>query len=229
MPNPVNINNLPLIKLTPSVNREVKNILLNIINVQSIGNKEDRIRYELLFSEVDVSILTETWYENLEDDKARQASSPLNIYEYRLRVKNRKEGRGGGIALVARREYGVNAVQTVNTMYFESQVWKVQISDNCHWRIVGVYRPTYSNRNDNAVARFLDTFTPWTVNIITKFSNVAIAGDFNLHVDREDDSDAMTSLGTIEALGLEQPLKEPAHRSGNIIDLVIIEPSERIK
>ena len=53
--------------------------------------------------------MTETWYENMGEDEARQASSLLNTYEYRLMVKNRKEGRGGGIALVARREYGVYA------------------------------------------------------------------------------------------------------------------------
>ena len=98
-----------------------------------------------------------------------------------------------------------------------------------YWTIVGVYRPLYSNRNNNTVARFLDVFILWTVGIITKFSNVVIAGDFNLHVNREDDANAMIFLDTIEALGLDQLVKEPTHRSDNILDLVIIEPSERIK
>ena len=157
----------------------------------------------------------------MEEDKARQVSSLL-------KGENMKEGRGGGIALVARREYGINAIQTVSMIYFESQVWKVQSSKNCHWTIVGINRPPYSNRNNNTVARFLDKFTPWTVNIIFKFSNVGIAGDFNLHVNRNNYTDAMTFLDTIEALGLEQLVKEPMHRSDNILDLVIIEPNERI-
>ena len=49
--NSININNLALIKLTPSVNWEMKNIVLITINVESIRNKEDRIRDELLFNE----------------------------------------------------------------------------------------------------------------------------------------------------------------------------------
>ena len=88
---------------------------------------------------------------------------------------------------------------------------------------------TYSNRNNNTVGRFLDEFTPWTVDIIMKFTNVVIAGDFNIYVNREDDANAMTFLDTIEALGLEQLVKELMHRSDSILDLVIIEPSERIK
>ena len=144
-------------------------------------------------------------------------------------MENRKEGRSSGIALVVRRVYGVNALQTVDTIYFESQVWKVQIRRNCHCTIVSDYRPLYSNRNNNRVARFIDEFTSWTVNIITKFSTVVIAGDFNLHVNREDDANAMSFLDTIEALGLEQLVKELIHRSDNILDLIIIEPSERIK
>ena len=38
----------------------------------------------------------------------------------------------------------------------------------------------------------------------------------------------MTFLDTIEALGLEQLVKEQMHRSENILDLVTVEPSERI-
>ena len=37
-----------------------------------------------------------------------------------------------------------------------------------------------------------------------KFSDVVIAGDFNQHVNRKDDTNAMMFLDTIEALGLEQ-------------------------
>ena len=107
--NSINIINLILIKPTPCVNQKVKNIILNTINVQSVRNKEDRIRDELLFNEVYVSILTETWYENMEEDKARQTLSSLNTYRYRLRVKNRIEGRRGGMDLVARRECHTNS------------------------------------------------------------------------------------------------------------------------
>ena len=51
--NSININNLTLIKLTPSINQEMKNIVLNTINAQSVRKKkEDRNRDELLFSEL---------------------------------------------------------------------------------------------------------------------------------------------------------------------------------
>ena len=50
-----------------------------------------------------------------------------------------------------------------------------------------------------------------------------LAGDFNLHVNDENDTDASIFIDTIEAMGLEQHVIYPSHKSGNTLDLVFTE------
>ena len=56
------------------------------------------------------------------------------------------------------------------------------------------------------------------VDMITNHSNIVLMGDFNIQVGDEDDAEAMTFLDTIEALGLEQWVDKPTHRSYSILD-----------
>ena len=71
------------------------------------------------------------------------------------------------------------------------------------------------------VTKFLDEFKPWMVDMITNHSNTILIRDFNIHIGDEDDAEAMIFLDIIEALGLEQGVDKPTHRSDNILDLVV--------
>ena len=59
------------------------------------------------------------------------------------------------------------------------------------------------------------------VDMITNHSNIILMGDFNIHIGNEDDAESMTFLDTTEALGLEQWVDEPTHKSDNNLDLVV--------
>ena len=50
-----------------------------------------------------------------------------------------------------------------------------------------------------------------------------LAGDFNLHVNDENDTDASIFIDTIEAMGPQQHVIYPSHKSDNILDLVFTE------
>ena len=71
---------------------------------------------------VDLSVLTETWLDNTENDKARLLSSPLNTDGLKIYTKNRIGNKGGGIALVSRDKYKVNTLDLAETDGFEAQV-----------------------------------------------------------------------------------------------------------
>ena len=105
---------------------------------------------------------------------------------------------------------------------FAVQVWKVEVCRDIVLTIVGVYRPPYSVRNGNMVTKFLDEFTPWMVDMITNHSDIILMGDIKMHVSNEDDAEVMTLLDTKEALGLEQWVDKLAHRSNNILDLIVL-------
>ena len=79
------------------------------------------------------------------------------------------------------------------------------------------------------VTKVLDEFTPWMGDMMTNHSNIILMGDFSIHVGDEDDPEAMTFLDTVEALGLEQWVDEPTHRSDNILDLVVSGAEDKTK
>ena len=95
--------------------------------------------------------------------------------------------------------------------------------------IVGEYRPQYAVRNGNTVTKFLDEFTQWMVDMKTNHSNIILMGDLNIHIEDEDDAEVTTFLDTIEALGLEQWVDEPIHRSDNIPGLVVSGAEDKTK
>ena len=61
------------------------------------------------------------------------------------------------------------------------------------------------------------------VDSLAEDTNVIIAGDFNLHISNENDDDAHNLLDTFAALGLDQHVGLPMHKSGNILDLIFTE------
>ena len=49
---------------------------------------------------------------------------------------------------------------------------------------------------------FLDNVTEWLSNILPNYNNIILAGDVNLHVNDDLDTDTSTFFITIEAMGL---------------------------
>ena len=64
--------------------------------------------------------------------------------------------------------------------------------------------------------------------LIPLHNNNIILGDFNLHLSNSDDLDAAVFNDTIEALGLYQHIHFTTHKSGNVLDLILSEISEKV-
>ena len=57
-------------------------------------------------------------------------------------------------------------------------------------------------------------------NFLTTNHNIAIAGDFNLHIDYQEDPEAQLFTDMMDALGLDCHINFPTHQSGHSLDLV---------
>ena len=90
--------------------------------------------------------------------------------------------------------------------------------------IVGVYCPP-----DKSIPDFLDLFTEYIVDLIAEHENIVLVGDFNIHVNDEDNPNAVIFLDTMTALGLHQYINGSMHCSGNCLDLVFTKELSRMK
>ena len=72
--------------------------------------------------------------------------------------------------------------------------------------MVAIYRPL-----DLSLPWFLDDFTEFMVDIIADSSNIVVMGDFNIHVNCDDDPNAVIFSDTMKAIGLHQHVTGPTH------------------
>ena len=148
--------------------------------------------------------------------------TPLNRNLYTFHYKNRPKGRGGGLALITKNCYTVKIVETGQYPSFEYATWELEVK-NKKIHITGIYHPPYSLKNKSTNRAFLDDFTTFMTELVPRWLENALLGDFNLHVSNDDDIDSTIFLDTTEALGLYQHVTFPTHKQGNTLDLVVSE------
>ena len=76
---------------------------------------------------------------------------------------------------------------------------------------------------------FIDNFTDWIGEGVMTYDNIIITGDFNLHVNEEDDPEIQVFINTITALGFNQVVNFETHKQGNHLDLVLAEELSKLK
>ena len=68
---------------------------------------------------------------------------------------------------------------------------------------------------------FLEEFGSYLETIILSPESLILTGDYNFHVDVEDDPDARVFLHLLASMGLKQHVNIPTHVSGHTLDLMI--------
>lgn len=80
-----------------------------------------------------------------------------------------------------------------------------------------MYRPPPSSANKLNTDIFRDEFSLFLEDLLSFF----LVGDFNFHVDVQNDHYASRFIDILESLDLKQHVTEPTHVSGHTLDLVI--------
>ena len=189
-------------------------------NAQSILKKMDELRSYIVEREPEMIMITETWTNETIDDNF------LKIKGYEMVARNDREdtagGRGGGILVYAKKELNCwkEGGENEFTQHVSVRVkWEKQVEMSMHC----VYRsPNSSRQNDEALCKWIGSLQ----------GNRMIIGDFNLPVIlwEEGRSDAK-GRGFFQACNdtfLEQQVKEATHISGNRLDLVLTDRSDRV-
>ena len=89
-----------------------------------------------------------------------------------------------------------------------------------------VYRPPYSEEHRVPVNVFLAEFPEYLESLLLCKEQLLTTGDFNIHVDDPQDSNARKFLELLEGLGLEQHVDKPTYRDRHTLDLTTTPMSE---
>ena len=76
---------------------------------------------------------------------------------------------------------------------------------------------------------FADEFADYLENFLTINKNVVIAGNFNLHIDNDEDPVAQLFINMMDALGLDCHVDFPIHENGHSLDLIFTEMLSEMK
>ena len=75
----------------------------------------------------------------------------------------------------------------------------------------------------------MDQFADYLENFLTINKNVVIAGDFNLHIDNDEDPVAQLFINMMDALGLDCHVDFPTHENGHSLDPIFTEMLSKMK
>ena len=102
----------------------------------------------------------------------------------------------------------------------EFSEWRVSFN-SLRAKLVVVYRPPYSEAHPITPRVFLEELGSYLETIILSPESLILTGDYNFHVDVEDDPDARAFLDLLASMGLKQHVNVPTHVSGHTLDLMI--------
>ena len=94
-------------------------------NTQSIKNKDGIILEHLTAGKIDIAVVTETW---LKDDEGIWLQGfDINKGCYRTYTSNRSMKRGGGLAVIANKNFDVKVISESERQTFQIAKWKIAI------------------------------------------------------------------------------------------------------
>ena len=184
-----------------------------LLNIRSIVSKPDLI-YELIHDEtLDFFILTETWHGCSENFSIKLAMPPGYTFVDFLRPL---DSHHGGLIVFFRSQFKHTKVVLPPLSTFEAIVLQVNVH---HTKIalLAIYRP--------GSAPVTPTFFKELVLVLEHVSSlesiVLVAGDFNIHIERQNESNTISLIEIFDLFHLHNRVTDPTHERGGILDLII--------
>ena len=135
-----------------------QNIALSLVsfNCRSIRNKVHHIMNYLKDNKIGIGCLQETWLNQCD----RSVYRIIEEYGYKFFTQERRDARGGGVAVLYEPKLEMQKVFLNKTKSYESFEYiccRLSLCQNCII-IINIYRPPYSSRNKCIVKTFYNEF-----------------------------------------------------------------------
>ena len=187
-----------------------------LLNARSIKCKEFLIREEIDSTDAEFVVVTETWLRA--NDASWVECSQFNRDGYKMLAYNRQVRTGGGLALIYKDKYIVNTMEKGQMRSFEYLVCTIRIRGTVITLVI-IYHPPYSRASCVIIPIFIDEITEFLPNVLVKYTNIIMLGDFNLHLD-SDDPDAVLFSDILDAMGLIPHISVPTPIAGHTLDQI---------
>ena len=195
------------------IKQHTEKVNVMLTNAQSIKFKELQVYKVIKEENIDLCVVTETWLSNNVEDDTWVKCLVLNNDNLKLANVNKINRKGGGIALVYCNHLKVRHLEDANRMSFEYAIWGLE-HKGTKVTIMAIYIPPYSTINQATAQSFFKEFIDWMETKLNEY-NIIVLGDFNIHINNDQDADANRFKDIMEALGLQQHVSFSMHRYGN--------------
>ena len=199
---------------------------IGLVNARSVKNKDAILHNYMIEKDLDIMVITETWLKD-SDTHWLKASSLSSDY-ITLETVNRNERRGGGVAICHTNNIQLEVIEKQISTSLERITVKVTNTKK-PLTITGLYHPPAGSIPENTMTAFVDDLTDFLTKLLQDRRNNIILGDFNIHLEDLSNSETAIFRDTMDALGLQQNVKQATHISGSTLDLCYTESFSDIK
>ena len=104
----LNVRNLRQIQTHNPINEQLKYERIATVNIRSIKHKEDLLRNAINDHKIDITIVTETWLQDTDEDTIWVDESQFNKDGLQIDTCNQQNKKGGGIAIITSSSFKIN-------------------------------------------------------------------------------------------------------------------------
>ena len=200
-------------------NSHFNSLILGLQNVRSLNapGRLSSVVSEVQYHEFDIFCVTESWLRS--SDTLIDVDLVAAGYCY-LSKPRTYDRRGGGVLLIYRNVFSVKNIDLPNFDSFEHLTVSMLLKSHCVLTITIVYRPP-----NTSVSSFLHDFDSFLEMLSTDPKHVLV-GDFNLHLEDENDVNVKSFTNLISQYGFTQHVKTVTHKAGHVLDLVLTRDSD---
>jgi hypothetical protein len=192
-------------------------VVIGLWNAWSVVNKAVGVRELIEEKELDALCVTETWLRSAGDDVEIGNMTPEGFSVFH---RPRDSGKGGGVAVIARDTLKARVCKYRCFDTFENIELCVTRGKETV-RLVCVYRPPPSAKNQLTVGGFLTDFQSFLSKETLPNENILLVGDLNVHMDNPNDSECRRLSKIVSSLGFQQMVTGPTHQGGHTLDVVL--------
>ena len=186
-------------------------------NTQSLNNKIDGFIQTLHDNDTKIGLVTESWFKS----QKNHITALLNESDFKIFHSNRTDVKGGGVAVISKSNYQNKFEKFCNYQSFECVLQTLKMNSNKgNLTLIVIYRNGAEN-----ISVFLQEFYEFIEYVKLNFIYFIVAGDFNIHVNKQDDSVTVRFMDILNTFSLVQAVNCSTHKLGNTLDLIIYDPN----